>query len=72
MSIDIKSLEDKYPIISNIKNGEEVFWKNSDYLTTTDLPFSMDDVLDAEQRLARFAPYIEEVFPETKTKQWKN
>ncbi|MBN4909016.1 D-serine ammonia-lyase [Staphylococcus sp. EG-SA-13] len=71
MSIDIKSLEDKYPIISNIKNGEEVFWKNPDYLTTTDLPFSMDDVLDAEQRLARFAPYIEEVFPETKQNNGK-
>lgn len=71
MSIDIKSLEDTYPIISNIKRGEEIFWKNSDYLATTDLPFSMDDVLDAEQRLARFAPYIEEVFPETKQNNGK-
>ncbi|KTT84039.1 serine ammonia-lyase [Mammaliicoccus sciuri] len=71
MSIDIKSLEDTYPIISNIKRGEEIFWKNPDYLATTDLPFSMDDVLDAEQRLARFAPYIEEVFPETKQNNGK-
>lgn len=71
MSIDIKSLEDSYPIISNIKRGEEIFWKNPDYLATTDLPFSMDDVLDAEQRLARFAPYIEEVFPETKQNNGK-
>lgn len=65
MSIDIQSLKNKFPIISNIVRGEQIFWENPDYLNKHALPFTLDDVVDAEQRLSRFAPYIEEVFPET-------
>ncbi|WP_239732708.1 D-serine ammonia-lyase [Mammaliicoccus sp. P-M55] len=69
MTIDVQSLKNISPIISNIARGEEMFWKNPDYLNKQSFPFTLDDVIDAEQRLTRFAPYIAKVFPETQNNQ---
>ena len=59
---DLKLLED-------IKSLKEVFWINPKYenfdIVKDNLEVSKDDVLDAEERLKRFAPYIKSAFPET-------
>ncbi len=57
-------------LINELKQMREVMWTNPGYMSFDDyksnLPVSEADVLDAETRLKRFAPYIESVFPETK------
>ncbi|WP_416197146.1 MAG: D-serine ammonia-lyase [Sporanaerobacter sp.] len=56
-------------ILNNIKALKEVFWINPKYENFDNvkdsLEVSKEDVLDAEKRLNRFAPYIKSVFPET-------
>ena len=42
---------------------QEVFWMNPNYKKTK---LTNKDVLEAEARLERFAPYIASAFPETK------
>ena len=60
---------EKYPIIEKIINTEETFWINDNVL-----PFEQaekgsilkkEDVLDASNRLKRFASYFAKEFPET-------
>lgn len=55
-------------IIDDLKSLKEVIWYNPNYKNfedvKNDLPVSLEDVLDAEARLKRFAPYIKKVFPE--------
>ncbi|HEY8362988.1 MAG TPA: D-serine ammonia-lyase [Tissierellaceae bacterium] len=57
-------------IIDKLKNAEEVMWYNPNYTefdkVKDELPITIDDVKDAEERLSRFAPYIKRVFPEVK------
>jgi len=59
----------EYPLMSRIIAIEEAFWTNPNHwefesaMKKTQL--SEEDVKDAEERLARFAPYIAKVFPET-------
>lgn len=64
------SLEKDFPLIKEIKDLNEVFWINpkyEDFETIKDkLEISEEDVKDAEYRLNRFAPYVENAFPETK------
>lgn len=55
-------------ILDNIKNKKETVWINenkkefrNDYYPS----LSMDDIIDAKNRLERFAPFIKAVFPET-------
>ena len=66
-----KQLVEEYPIFEKISRQEEVLWVNDKYL-----PFNMidglcqlvvsdEDIRDAEERLARFAPFIKACFPET-------
>lgn len=56
-------------ILNNIKTLKEVFWINPKYESFDNvkdsLEVSKEDVLDAEKRLNRFAPYIKSAFPET-------
>lgn len=57
------------PIIKKLVDLEEVFWSNPKYdpINSMDyLTITIDNVLDAEERLKRFAPYIAKVFPETR------
>lgn len=56
------------PIIEDLKKTKETIWYN-DHLISFDkikdqLAISYEDVLLAENRLGRFAPYIKKVFPE--------
>lgn len=64
MKLDV--LMKKVPLVAPMSQYEEVFWGNPDYGQEQALPFSLDDIEDAEARLARFAPYIRTAFPETK------
>ena len=51
------------PQFSDIISTDEVFWSNPNYVKTK---LSNKEVLEAEARLQRFAPYIASAFPETK------
>lgn len=57
-------------IINDLKSLKEIIWYNPNYMSfemfKNDIPINMDEVLDAEARLKRFAPYLEKVFPEAK------
>ena len=63
------SKKDK-PLLEDMKALKEVFWLNDNYTSfdqvANSLPISYEEVLDAERRLNRFAPYIERVFPDAK------
>lgn len=55
-------------IINELKSLKETIWYNPKYTEFENikdsLPIRMEEVLDAEARLKRFAPYLEKVFPE--------
>ncbi len=57
-----------FPLLNELKAAKEVIWYNDNYISfdaiKDKLPLSLDDVLEAENRLKRFAPYIKKVFPE--------
>ena len=51
--------------ITRLKNREVFFWRNPDEGKVSARPeFSLNDMLDAEARLARFAPLLAELFEE--------
>jgi len=54
-------------ILTKMKNREEVFYQNPNYgkMPAGSRELTMEDILDAEARLARFAPLIMKLFPET-------
>lgn len=62
--VDIGTLKNN-DIIRRMANYEEISWFNPEVDGGAALPFSIDDINDAEARLARFAPYIKAAFPET-------
>lgn len=53
--------------ISEILNAKELFFINENVKGVSEIKssYSMDDILDAENRLLRFAPFIKKVFSET-------
>ncbi|QQD84629.1 MULTISPECIES: D-serine ammonia-lyase [unclassified Jeotgalicoccus] len=59
----------EYPKIQDLIDYKETIWLNDNIKSmdtvTDDLALTEDDILDAEARLKRFAPYIAHVFPET-------
>lgn len=61
--------ENEYPLLSDMRALREVFWINPGKEPAADAVAScelgMADILDAEKRLERFAPYIRTAFPET-------
>lgn len=61
----------EYPLLQEIMDLKEILWTNpnySDFLEgMKNVSLSEEDVLDAEKRLNRFAPYIAKVFPETQS-----
>ncbi|WP_010283062.1 D-serine ammonia-lyase [Bacillus timonensis] len=65
----IEAWKQECPLIQSIINYDEVFWENDAYTEVNrvigSLPLGLNDVLEAEERLKRFAPYIAEVFPAT-------
>lgn len=56
-------------LLEKVSNGQEVNWINENLEKTADamqkINITMADIDDAEARLARFAPFIKKVFPET-------
>lgn len=61
----LKELLKRYPLVEQLRGGEEVFWLNPDCDNRLSAEVTLEDVADAEARLARFAPYIQRAFPET-------
>ncbi|ABO67193.1 D-serine ammonia-lyase [Geobacillus thermodenitrificans] len=59
------------PLLEQMMQTEEVFWTNPNYHSfdqaARHLSLGERDVKEAEERLARFAPYIAKVFPETQS-----
>lgn len=59
----------EYPKIQDLIDYKETIWLNDNIKSmesvSDDLPLKEADILDAEARLKRFAPYIAHVFPET-------
>lgn len=59
----------EFPIIKELINLKETFWINeklgncTEAIASSEVTFA--DILDAAERLERFAPYIAKVFPET-------
>lgn len=57
-------------ILNQLKNMKEVFWINPNYKSFYEvvetLPVKLEDVIDAKERLERFAPFIEKAFPEVR------
>lgn len=67
---EISAWIEEYPLLEEIINLKESLWINPQYSkfeeSIKNISLSDADVLDAENRLNRFAPYIAQVFPETK------
>ncbi|OCA85202.1 D-serine ammonia-lyase [Pseudobacillus wudalianchiensis] len=64
----LNSLETQWPLITEMKAGEEVTWLNERTLKaeTDQLPITLEEIEEADARLRRFAPFLATVFPETK------
>lgn len=66
---NVQELKEAYPLMKEMEAGKEVIWMNpglSDLKTAMEgVTLSMDDIDDAENRWARFAPFIRKMFPET-------
>lgn len=71
--LNIELLKEKYPILKDIAKQKEIVWINPDKKecakAITECELTMADVEDAENRLARFAPFIMKCFPETTERQ---
>ena len=56
-------------IINELKDMRELYWVNPNYSRFEDikgsLPVTVEEVMDAEKRLQRFAPYLAKVFPDS-------
>lgn len=63
-------LIEQYPIIRQMAAGKAVFWRNENYTAfQADAPdafLKRKDIMEADRRLNRFAPFMESAFPETK------
>lgn len=61
----MSELIDKFPIIKAMQKGQEVMWFNPKINHSASSNLTAADIEDARKRVERFAPYLEEVFPET-------
>lgn len=65
----IEKWKKEFPILKDITALKPVFWINPSMKNVKEVPgfpVSKNDILDAEERWKRFAPFLEKVFPETK------
>ncbi|HAT3626005.1 TPA: D-serine ammonia-lyase [Morganella morganii] len=71
--INIEKLIADYPLVQELIDLKQVAWFNLGVTTTeAGLPYvglTLENVKDAEARLARFAPYLMKAFPETQAMQ---
>ena len=63
--MDIKKLKTAHREVAEMAECKEIFWTNPKARNEKDLPFNMEDICEAQERLKRFAPYIAKAFPET-------
>ena len=65
----IAQWQEEYPIMKRIAALEETTWINPERMPTKEAlaqcPLTLEDVVDASDRLARFADYFKVAFPET-------
>lgn len=63
----IEQWKKDFPLLQAMMETDEVFWTNPGYdqLAKATLSVTTEDVRDAEERLRRFAPFIQKAFPET-------
>lgn len=66
----VEEWKKEYPLLNELMSLRECFWENPGKRPFTEAAeaaeLTMEDILDAGERLERFAPYMEAVFPETK------
>ena len=69
----MKHLLEKDPVLPRVAAAEEVLWFNPKLQPVSsglqELTLGMEDIRDAEARLARFASFIEACFPETASRK---
>lgn len=63
--MELETLIKESPLVGPMSEYKEVYWGNPEYGQAAQMPFTLEDIEDAEARLARFAPYIKKAFPET-------
>ena len=65
--LDIYTYINRIPAVKDASMGKETMWLNEHMIPfdQASLEISLEQIKDAEDRLARFAPYIARVFPET-------
>ncbi|QAS70096.1 D-serine ammonia-lyase [Oenococcus sicerae] len=62
-----KSTEYTSTLLDQLKDYQETFWKNPNYNTVLPtLSVDRNVIFQANRRLERFAPYLEDAFPDTK------
>jgi len=62
----IQKWMEEHPLLHSLINMEEILWVNPHYDAKNNIStLTKDDISKAANRLQRFAPYIETVFPET-------
>ena len=59
----VQQLIEAYPLLRQIVATQEVIWENHRTQEAHDEAFTHADMLEAQARLARFAPYLQTVFP---------
>ena len=66
----LDQLREEFPILRAIEARQEIAWLNDKKLpypqAIAECPLTMEDVLDASNRLERFADYFQVAFPETR------
>jgi len=74
-AVQIDQLKQQFPLIETLQAYQETFWFTPNRYPLTEalekVGLTADDVSDAEARLARFAPYLAKVFPETQAQHGK-
>ncbi|URM40121.1 D-serine ammonia-lyase [Acinetobacter sp. AS23] len=74
-AVQIDQLKQQFPLIETLQAYQETFWFTPHRYPLTEalekVGLTAEDVSEAEARLARFAPYLAKVFPETQAQHGK-
>ena len=69
MREELQKYIDTIPAVRDVSQLKETFWINEKKIPNAEKEITMlrpEQIEDARKRLERFAPYLEEVFPELK------
>ena len=74
-TVQLDQLKQQFPLIQTLQDYQETFWFNPHRYPLNEalakVGLTEQDVKEAEARLARFAPYLAKVFPETQAQYGK-